>query len=131
MQESQQTPALTAELTGRPVISATGLFTPPESITNEELVASFNAFVDRHNAANPDAEPLAGQVGRHAPRYANRDRVRAWRSRPMAVCGVGTSFGCNAASSSKTAAQRVRSCASRRSAFRCDSAKAISLELIA
>ena len=59
MQESQQTPALTAELTGRPVISATGLFTPPESITNEELVASFNAFVDRHNAANPDAEPLA------------------------------------------------------------------------
>jgi len=46
-------------LTGRPVISATGLFTPPESITNAELVASFNAFVDRHNAANPDAEPLA------------------------------------------------------------------------
>ncbi len=46
-------------LTGRPVISATGLFTPSESITNEELVASFNAFVDRHNAANPDAEPLA------------------------------------------------------------------------
>ncbi|TAD75146.1 MAG: beta-ketoacyl-ACP synthase III [Sphingomonadales bacterium] len=45
-------------LTGRPVISATGLFTPPDSITNEELVASFNAFVDRHNAANPDAEPL-------------------------------------------------------------------------
>lgn len=65
MQESQQTPALTAELTGRPVISATGLFTPPESITNEELVASFNAFVDRHNAAHADAiaageaEPLA------------------------------------------------------------------------
>jgi beta-ketodecanoyl-[acyl-carrier-protein] synthase len=46
-------------LTGRPVISATGLFTPPDSITNEELVASFNAFVDRHNAANPEAEPLA------------------------------------------------------------------------
>nr|WP_285710920.1 beta-ketoacyl-ACP synthase III [Erythrobacter sp. COR-2] len=51
--------ALTAKMTGRPVISATGLFTPPESITNEELVASFNAFVDRHNAAHPDAEPLA------------------------------------------------------------------------
>jgi beta-ketodecanoyl-[acyl-carrier-protein] synthase len=47
------------EMTGRPVISATGLFTPPDSITNEELVASFNAFVDRHNAANPEAEPLA------------------------------------------------------------------------
>jgi len=53
MQESQPT------LTGRPVISATGLFTPAETITNEELVASFNAFVDRYNAAHPDAEPLA------------------------------------------------------------------------
>jgi beta-ketodecanoyl-[acyl-carrier-protein] synthase len=41
-----------------PVISSTGLFTPSDSITNEELVISFNAYVDRHNAANPDAEPL-------------------------------------------------------------------------
>jgi beta-ketodecanoyl-[acyl-carrier-protein] synthase len=53
MQEMQ------APLTGHPVISATGLFTPADSISNEELVASFNAFVDRHNAANPDVEPLA------------------------------------------------------------------------
>ncbi|WP_086739357.1 beta-ketoacyl-ACP synthase III [Erythrobacter colymbi] len=59
MQETQ------VALTGRPVISATGLFTPSEVITNEELVASFNAFVDRHNAAHADAiaageaEPLA------------------------------------------------------------------------
>ncbi|WP_181443452.1 beta-ketoacyl-ACP synthase III [Porphyrobacter sp. YT40] len=53
MQETQ------TMLTGRPVISATGLFTPPESITNEELVASFNAYVDRRNAAHPEAEPLA------------------------------------------------------------------------
>ena len=43
-----------APLTGRPVISATGLFTPPESISNDELVASFNAFVDRHNAEHAD-----------------------------------------------------------------------------
>ena len=50
---------MTAPLTGRPVISSSGLFTPSESISNEELVASFNAFVDRHNAANPGAEPLA------------------------------------------------------------------------
>lgn len=41
-----------------PVISATGLFTPDEIITNEELVASFNEYVDRYNAAHPDAEPL-------------------------------------------------------------------------
>lgn len=58
MQETQVAPTA-RDMTGRPVISATGLYTPPESITNEELVASFNAFVDRHNAANPDAEPLA------------------------------------------------------------------------
>ncbi|MBY0564695.1 MAG: beta-ketoacyl-ACP synthase III [Hyphomonadaceae bacterium] len=32
------------------VISATGLWTPSNSITNEELVASYNAFVERHNA---------------------------------------------------------------------------------
>ncbi len=31
-------------------ISATGLFTPAQSITNEELVAAFNAYVARHNA---------------------------------------------------------------------------------
>ena len=50
-----------SELTGRPVISATGLFTPEETISNEELVESFNAFVDRHNAANADAIE-AGEV---------------------------------------------------------------------
>jgi beta-ketodecanoyl-[acyl-carrier-protein] synthase len=44
--------------TAQPVISATGLFTPADVITNDELVASFNAYVDRYNAANPDAEPL-------------------------------------------------------------------------
>ena len=56
MSEMQdQQPPMTATLTGRPVISSTGLFTPPESITNEELVASFNAFVDRHNAEHADA----------------------------------------------------------------------------
>ena len=58
MQDSQH-PSLA--LTGRPVISATGLFAPPESITNAELVESFNAFVDRHNAAHADAI-AAGEV---------------------------------------------------------------------
>ena len=33
-----------------PVISATGLYTPPDSISNEELVASFNAYVAQFNA---------------------------------------------------------------------------------
>ncbi len=41
-----------------PVISATGLYTPPDSISNEELVASYNAFADRYNAAHPGEEAL-------------------------------------------------------------------------
>ncbi len=45
----------------RPVISATGLFTPEQSITNEELVASFNAWADRWNAEHA-AEIAAGEV---------------------------------------------------------------------
>ena len=32
------------------VIAATGLFTPEQSISNEELVAAYNAFADRFNA---------------------------------------------------------------------------------
>ncbi|WP_417318474.1 beta-ketoacyl-ACP synthase III [Erythrobacter aureus] len=43
------------ELTGRPVISSTGLFTPEETITNEELVESFNTYVERFNAQNAQA----------------------------------------------------------------------------
>ena len=34
------------------VISGTGLFTPKESITNEELVQSFNQFVINFNEEN-------------------------------------------------------------------------------
>ncbi len=52
---------MTAHLTGRPVISASGLYTPPESISNAELVASFNAYADRHNAEHA-AEIAAGEM---------------------------------------------------------------------
>ena len=38
-----------------PVISATGLFTPLESISNEELVASFNAYAAAFNAEHAAA----------------------------------------------------------------------------
>ena len=51
----------TASSTGRPVISATGLFTPAESISNAELVASFNEYVRRHNEANA-AAIAAGEI---------------------------------------------------------------------
>ena len=43
------------ETTHDPVISSTGLFTPSESISNEELVASFNAYVEKFNRENADA----------------------------------------------------------------------------
>ena len=36
------------------VITGTGLYTPPETISNEELVTSFNAWVDLHNEAHAD-----------------------------------------------------------------------------
>ena len=45
-------------------IIATGLYTPPHSISNEELVVAFNAFVEKFNADNEsaiaagDIEPL-------------------------------------------------------------------------
>ena len=52
-----------------PVISATGLYTPPDSISNEELVASFNAYVANFNAAHA-AEIAAGTVSELAPSSA-------------------------------------------------------------
>lgn len=36
-------------------ITGTGVYTPPESISNEELVASLNAYVERYNQDNADA----------------------------------------------------------------------------
>ena len=44
-----------------PVISATGLFTPSESVSNAELVESFNTYVERFNAANA-AQIAAGEM---------------------------------------------------------------------
>ncbi|MHA6494705.1 beta-ketoacyl-ACP synthase III [Pseudomonas borbori] len=37
------------------VISGTGLYTPANSISNDELVAAFNAYVQLHNTDNADA----------------------------------------------------------------------------
>ncbi len=37
------------------VISGTGLFTPPHSVTNAELVSSFNAYVASYNRAHAEA----------------------------------------------------------------------------
>lgn len=43
------------------VLTASGLYTPPEAISNDELVASFNAYVDIHNEAHAD-DIAAGRV---------------------------------------------------------------------
>ena len=48
------------------VIAATGLFTPPHSISNTELVEAFNTFVERFNAANAEAI-AAGDIVALAP----------------------------------------------------------------
>src|ERR1700761_3344414 len=48
------------------VIAATGLYTPPYSLSNAELVETFNAYVERFNAANADAI-AAGEVAGLTP----------------------------------------------------------------
>lgn len=49
-----------------PVISATGLWTPEHTVTNEELVESFNAWVEKWNVTNA-AEIEAGTVEAKGP----------------------------------------------------------------
>ena len=39
----------------RAVIAATGLYTPPHSVSNAELVTAFNAYVELHNAEHATA----------------------------------------------------------------------------
>jgi beta-ketodecanoyl-[acyl-carrier-protein] synthase len=50
----------------KPVISATGLYTPPHSITNEELVDSFNRYVELYNGEHAAAIE-AGEVAALTP----------------------------------------------------------------
>lgn len=45
----------------RVAISGTGLYTPPDTITNAELITAYNEFVRRHNAAHA-AEIAAGTM---------------------------------------------------------------------
>ncbi len=49
----------------QPVISGTGVFTPSEIITNDELVATFNAYADNFNAEHA-AEIAAGEIAEMA-----------------------------------------------------------------
>ncbi|HVT35830.1 MAG TPA: beta-ketoacyl-ACP synthase III [Nevskiaceae bacterium] len=45
----------------RVAITGSGLYTPPESISNDELVAAYNAYVERYNAQHA-AEIAAGSA---------------------------------------------------------------------
>ena len=54
------------------VISGTGVFTPDEIITNEELVIAFNSYVDQQNQLHADAI-AAGE--RPALEYSNEDFI--------------------------------------------------------
>ncbi|TAL36166.1 beta-ketoacyl-ACP synthase III [Phenylobacterium sp.] len=51
------------------VIAATGLYTPPNSLSNAELVETFNTYVERFNAANADAI-AAGEIQALTPSSA-------------------------------------------------------------
>ncbi|WP_092023871.1 beta-ketoacyl-ACP synthase III [Marinobacter zhejiangensis] len=51
------------------VISGTGLYTPPATISNEELVEAFNAFVELHNSRHSD-EISRGEMDALSPSSA-------------------------------------------------------------
>lgn len=52
---------MTGAIVSQAIITGTGLHTPSESISNEELVAAFNRYVDNYNAAHA-AEIEAGDL---------------------------------------------------------------------
>lgn len=57
---------MTSKRAGDPVIAATGLFTPPHSISNEELVDSYNRYAANWNAAHA-ADIAGGQLDAKIP----------------------------------------------------------------
>lgn len=66
MQRGAARRALGNHTVQKAVISATGLFTPEQSISNEELVGAYNAWAEGWNAANAQAI-AAGEVEAKTP----------------------------------------------------------------
>ncbi len=112
----------------QPVITATGLFTPPDSISNAELVESYNAWVAAENARNADAiadgeqkllqpssvefiEKASGILSRHVLAKASilDPEVMAprWAERPDDQVSVLAEIGIAAARDALTRAGRV------------------------
>jgi len=52
---SHRLKAIMETLVPQPVIAATGIYVPPNSISNDELVSAFNAYVEAFNAENAAA----------------------------------------------------------------------------
>ena len=57
----------------QPIITGSGVHTPSNVITNDELVVSFNAYVDRFNAAHQE-EIVKGDIA--AKTHSNADFIR-------------------------------------------------------
>ncbi len=66
MQRGAARRALGKQEVQKAVISATGLFTPEQSISNEELVGAYNAWAEGWNAANAEAI-AAGEIEAKTP----------------------------------------------------------------
>ena len=61
----------------RVAISSTGIFIPPEVISNEELVASFNCFADQENALHAaEIEADTSRLLAHLrPTFSEKDYI--------------------------------------------------------
>ncbi len=83
-------------------ITGTGLFHPTESISNEELVESLNAYVEQYNQDNA-AQIEAGEIEAlrgSSPEFIEKasgikrryvvEKIRYFRSNPLASTFAGT-----------------------------------------
>ena len=113
-----------------PVISATGLYTPPDSISNDELVASFNTYVAAYNSEHasqiadgtvPQLHPssvefiekASGIKSRHVLSKASlldpAVMASRWAERPNDEISVLAEIGFKAAQAALNAAHRLPS----------------------
>ncbi|WP_313551729.1 beta-ketoacyl-ACP synthase III [Pseudomonas sp.] len=63
------------------VISGTGLYTPPNSISNDELVASFNAYVHQYNTEHADEIARGEQEAKQESSSAFIEKASGIKSR--------------------------------------------------
>ena len=89
------------------VISGTGLYQPPYTITNAELVEAFNAYVDRYNAEHA-AEIEAGTLtALLTARVSARSKPDLVPSRSMLVSKISPAPRCAISVAQATASSPV------------------------